>query len=227
MQAFEKYFKIMGLPRTCTNIVEVNLVHNFNICILVHTPYWKHYYHGNENDRNGWQHNYKGKVDEETMKLNMVETVNTNYISTILCTKHPYRWLLSFYRAFGESHQSFDNFIGGYSKHYKEKTGKNVNPIELYNDLHAHFLTFYPYIIKQEDWAISPIMELQRFQRFYKLPLAYNELQIQNNHMAAGLIKYRKQYEPDITSTMEYRQMDYINKHINVGIVKSFGYNLV
>lgn len=222
---FDKYIKMCGLPRTCTNIVEVNLRENFDVCVLINSPFWKHYYHGNENF--SWKNIYIKDVDEETMQLNVVQHIEADDIEPLTCVKNPYTWLVSFFIAFGENEVSFSNFIRGYSKHYKEKINKEINPVKLYGELNRHFLSISKTFVRQEDWTMYPILEMKRLKKIFSLKQNDAMLGVCRTHMAAGLIRYNKQYEPPAALNIIDEDIEYINQNIDRELVINLGYNLI
>lgn len=103
--------KIFGLPRTCTNLAAVLLRKNYNATVYANELGWKH----------GPNVLWCGdKVEGERLVY-------------LLCTRHPYAWLVSAYRfekGSGFQHRSFNDFVLGTSQVYPGQ-----NPVEVYNVL--------------------------------------------------------------------------------------------
>lgn len=216
----KKVVKVYGMPRTCTNVLEVHLAHNYDVIVLVHTPEWKHWYRQHDG-------RYSGELDPESVQLNGIKELTTDKINYILCTKHPYQWLVSFFHAFKENEsRSFSEFIRGYSYHYKDVMSIEENPIVLFNKLNSHWLHVdnnLP-IVQQEMWTNLAIPIMKDIQNRFGLKKS-GQMAVDVTHMAAGLMRYNKPYHPQQIN-IEDDDLKYINDTIDETIVSKLGYKL-
>jgi hypothetical protein len=107
--ADRSYLKIYGMPRTCTNLLTHLIRQNFHAEVFANRLGWKH---GPNLFREGDQ-------------------INGCPLKFVVCVRHPYSWLVSFYRFEVQGRGltcTFPEFVRGTCKTYR-----NRNPIERYN----------------------------------------------------------------------------------------------
>lgn len=171
--------KMFGLPRTCTNVVEVMLTENFdNVRVLTNTPCWKH----EEN-----QHPGRRLTEAE-------HGVATDSLRFVVCTKHPHQWLMSLYeyeerkrarerkkgliRKLKNRPLGFDQFLARGSMHYPDET-----PVDSFNRLNRSWLTMHSepdvlQVVRYEDLREHQIEIMERLEQAFGLSRSAEQLKV-------------------------------------------------
>lgn len=223
MTLIMKHIKFFGLPRTCTNVVQVAIKRNFkHVGVLIHTPDWKHAYKSGDT--------YYGRLDDETFQLNtdLTRQLSIENPYYIICVKHPYAWLTSFHRSFGENqkHPRLLDFMSNNSSHYAEY-GIDITPIEAFNTFVEHWLAECTprVIVQQEMWAADQIAVLRKIRNDFDLEMKRPRLETIQKHFYAGLTHGQHEWKPNVPY-IEEDEIEYINSNINHDLVSRLGYTL-
>ncbi|TWT91909.1 alpha-mannosyltransferase [Neorhodopirellula pilleata] len=153
----ESFVKIYGLPRSCTNLISHLLRLNFATDVLQNQLGWKH-------GPNLWCQG---------------DQIHGNPLKFVICVRHPYSWLASFYRFEKQGRRtqcSFADFVLGSSRTYQGR-----NPIDRYNLLVRMWLGMaidpvFAQVVRSETIQEDQFAVLRTLERQLKLTRLNPEL---------------------------------------------------
>jgi len=213
--------KLFGLPRTCTNVVEVVLKTNFKgIVLWTNFPCWKH-----------GENTFKGRVIKRK-KTYHHPAVDTDDMKFVICTKDPYDWLISLYRFETSSkrqRKTFDDFLRKPSWHYRNEEGDN-DPITKFNKLTYHWLTMFddPTAVQQfkaEDMKNNQIPLLENIEKQFDLTRRHSDLQVVKKRIAPGA-KITNEKFKKVEMQITKKQRKYINTRLDPKVLEVADYSL-
>lgn len=215
--------KIFGLPRSCTNVVEIALSTNFKVNVLTNYPDWKH-----------------GKAIHVHNELNCeAKNLYTNDLKYVICTKNPYDWLNSLNSFENKTKLSkpkeFLNFLKNTAWHYKkyEELGlSSGKPIEVFNELMIQWFTALDMSrtiqIKHEEFMNNQIEVLNSIREKFKLEPKQVEIQKIDKRVAPCAkvtdvqFKFNNKLE---TCKIPREVIDYINARLDAKAMSLSGYD--
>jgi hypothetical protein len=213
--------KLFGLPRTCTNVMEVALRTNFkNLVIWTNFPCWKH-----------GKNTHKGRVIKRA-KQRHHPAIDTDDLKFIVCTKNPYDWLVSLYNFEVTSKQqdkSFDDFLRSPTWHYRNEKNHS-DPISKFNTLTHHWLTMFddPSAIQQvksEDMRKNQVALLTQLEKAFGLTRQRADLSPVEKRIAPGA-KMTKENFKKKEMNFSKKQIAFINSRLDRKTLKVAKYRL-
>jgi len=201
--------KIFGLPRSCTNVTEVIIKHNFKVRILTNYPDWKH-----------GPNTHKGRSVHDDQR-----SIHTDDLKFVICTKNPYHWLWSLHTFENQSkrqHKTEIEFLKGTAWHYEK------NPITMHNELITHWLTMYddPSILQQakhEDILKNQKALLKRLEKAFGLERRRHELEPIKKRINPGAKITDSQFDKKQMG-FNSPSVNYIKRNLDKKALKLSGY---
>lgn len=198
--------RILGLPRSCTNVVDALLTSNFKIQVISKQ---KHVH-------------WSMQTEEDGLKFNFV-----------VCTKHPYDWLWSFFnyenRCKLKTPKTIEEFLTTRPAMYRDGGWTpSFTPIKLFNYLTKRWLSVYddPTIVQQikyEELLKSQLIVMGRIGKAFNLKRKGKR----EIHFTVGAGKRVKQYlHEHRPHEFDRPWLDYINEHLDKDVVALTGYEL-
>jgi len=213
--------KIFGLPRTCTNAVEVLIRRNFKVKVINNFPCWKH-----------GKNTLKGRSLHDSKR-----GIDTDDLTFVICTKNPYDWLNSLFKFENNTKlrknfkKTFIEFLNNPSWHYKDVNWlKNKTPIGAFNTLTRHWLSISksPNVlqqIKNEKMLVDQIEILNRLEKSFGWARKNKNLKPLKVRIAPGLKDTGKQF---VFSGNKFNnnEIELINKSLNKKTLALAGYKI-
>jgi len=202
--------KLFGLPRTCTNVIEVALKTNFkNLVIWTNFPCWKH-----------GENTHVGRTIKRE-KHRQHPAVDTDDLKFIVCTKNPYDWLVSLYNfevISKRQKKSFDDFLRTPTWHYRNEN-ENNDAITKFNTLTYHWLTMFDdssalQQVKSEDMRKNQVALLTRLEKAFGLTRQRADLAPVIKRIAPGA-KITKEKFKKKEMDFSKKQMEFINSRLD------------
>ncbi|MEM1226617.1 MAG: hypothetical protein AAGJ40_13030 [Planctomycetota bacterium] len=205
--------KIHGLPRTCTNLLTVQLERHFDATVYANDLGWKH---GPNLFRQG-------------------DVLHREPMQFIVCVKHPYSWLVSFFKFDQSAHSyktSFRDFVLGQCRTYG-----GHNPIDRYNFLNRMWLA------ATTDAQFGQTVHSERMQSNQVETLALLESRLRIRRTRPSLHAETRRIGPDeqirrrAFDPSPYRSQDFlrlfdanllreVNERLDSDVVTKLGYRL-
>lgn len=214
MSASPNFIKIYGMPRTCTNLVTHLLRQNFHAEVFANRLGWKH---GPNLYREG-------------------DSIHGRPLQFVICVRHPYSWLTSFYRFEVQGRGltcSFPDFVRGTCKTYRGR-----NPIERYNLLVRMWqgLAVNPncaQIIRSETLQSNQPSTLQELAS--QLSLKQKRPQLQSERRRIGPDEQIRRREFDASYYQDHRYLThydsellgYVNDRVDQDLIAGLQYRLL
>jgi hypothetical protein len=203
-----EYLKIFGLPHTCTNATERLIQANLEVRVFNNWPCPKH--------------GYKTFVGKS---LNSKEKeVYTENLRFVLCVKHPYSWFRSFYDHHKKKEPLYDFIKKPPPKNYLHLWRKPVDLVDAYNKLNNHWLEIENvFVIKQEDLLGNQKEIVLNCAQSLGLKIKSKLVEIRGYCSARKISKnnYEKKQHG-----LEEKEIQFIKKKIDHGLVCNFGYQI-
>ncbi|MEM6365759.1 MAG: hypothetical protein AAF745_15120 [Planctomycetota bacterium] len=205
--------KVHGLPRCCTNLITVLL---------------RNQYHANVySNQLGWKHgaNLHSQGDR----------VNGRPLRFLVCVKHPYSWLSSFYRfdvrANGNP-SSFREFVMGKCRTYAEQ-----NPIERFNVLNRIWLAIgtspaFLQVVWSEVLQSNQIGQLRVLESQFGLRRRTKHLRRETRRVGPDEQIRGRPFDASYYTNFEFMRhyddelLSYVNQHLDRELIARLGYEL-
>lgn len=215
-------FKVFGLQRTGTNLMQFLLLHNFDTCSL----------HGKVFE---WKH---GRI----LSGHQNWSINGEEVRLIVCVKNPYAWTVSCYKFFQRKFPSdksacprfrkewsFEDFVT--RQHYSF-----LHPIDRWNQMYSHWLDFplnkkrLEVVLNEEVLTLdTQKKKLKEIQTRQGLTLCSEEVGGAFRHITYDMKmgdKFNSDYYKNhlYLSAHTQKTIDFINAHVNKELLRTFGY---
>jgi len=210
------YVKIYGLPRTCTNLVQHLIVHNFeDIEFLVNYPCWKHGLNTIEGNT----------IHDEEKK------VHTDDLRFVSCFKSPYQWLFSlfcFERKYFKAGDDFNAFCLGNKRHHYD--GQCL--INIYNVYNRNYIDLPGKLVKVKECDVQDALEqsvtLETIREKLDIKPASTVYKVQEKVVSPrGKVALLKKYNTTFSfSLFEQDTLDYINERLDIDLMNELGYKI-
>ena len=217
MEKKMRVVKVFGLPRTCTNAVEVLIRRNFKVRVLNNFPCWKH-----------------GKNTISGRSIHKKD-IDTDDLTFVVCTKNPYDWLNSLFKFENDTKlrrgKTLLEFLTKPSWHYKDVNWlKDKTPIGAFNILTKHWLSINksPNVLQQiqNEQMLSDQMEiLNRLEKAFGWERKNKKLQPLKARIAPGLKDTGKHFVFS-ENTFKRKEIYLINQRLDKNTLALAGYKI-
>ncbi len=208
------YVKIYGLPRTCTNLVTHLIRQNFHARVFANQLGWKH-------GPNLWREG---------------DQIAGCPLKFVICVRHPYSWLVSFYRFETEGHgltTDFSAFVRGNCNTYQ-----NRNPIDRYNLLVRMWLGLAvspecAQVVRAESIQADQIATLQTLERQLSFRRRHSQLQDERHQVGPDEQIRRRNFDADYYQSQRFlahydpRLLSFVNERIDQDLMNTLQYRIL